>query len=208
MTRDELIQAMRAQADLDEEDLADATAQMYLREAFHRTAALDRHWPTHEADWQYVFGTSGSVTIDPRTAEVSSVVADLTGKRLSVADHDLIKGATGLVGAPMFFSLWGGKLYVWPKPPPDTEITVSGYRRPNTDWLSSPGMQVDLDERLHLPMFHYAMSLVFAQLEDPEQESQYMQRWASGTRALRDDIMKAGSYRPIVLNGGLWQQEY
>lgn len=208
MTRDELITAVRAQTDVDEEDLPLATASMYLREAFQRTAALDRHWPSCEADWDYTIADGDNSTLlDAATAEIGSVTLD-DGARLSVADHQLIKSATGLYGVPAFFSLWGGRLFVWAHPGEETMVHVSGWRVPSTDWLSDPAQQVDLDDRLHLSVFHYAVSLVYAQLEDYEGEANYMRRWEMGTDAVKKDILKSGSYRPIVLNGGLLQQQF
>lgn len=209
MQRDQLIDAIRAQVDLDEEDLPLSVVKLYLREAFQRTAAMERRWPAYEAVWDYTVGEAGVATLDVKTAEIISVNITENGRRMVFADHELIRSATGYTaGSIGFFSLWGGKLHLWPKPKEDVGIQVSGYRKPNDAWLDSPGLQVDLDDRLHLPLFHYAVSLVYAQQEDVELENAYMRRWESSTREFRDDIMKGNSYRPIVLNGGLDQQRF
>lgn len=205
MKRDELITAIRTQLDLDEEDLPLATAQLFLREAFYRTIAKERRWPFLEADWEYVFlAGEGSTPLASDTAEIKSVVNLSSSSRLQFADHDLIKDATGFLASDVkFFSVWAGRLYAWPVPEDDTTISLSGYRKGSVLWLDNPGLEVDLDDRLHLPMMHYAIGLAYAQQEDPELEQMYTNRWAVGVEEVREDLMKAGSYRPLVLNGGL-----
>lgn len=205
MKRDELIEAIRAQLDLDAEDLPPEMATLFLREAFYRTAARERRWPSMEAEWEYVLPSGEAyTTLSSDTAEIKSVVEQSTNTRLGFADHDLIKDAKGYFSAgPTMFSLWAGRIYVWPEVTEDTTIEVTGYRKPATTWLTNPALEVDLDERLHLPMLHYAIALAYAQQEDTEFEQTYMNRWFSGVEDVHKDIMKSGVYRPIVLNGGL-----
>jgi hypothetical protein len=209
VTRDELITALRAQTDLDQEDLPLEVASWYLREGFQRTAARERRWPSHEAEWVYTIAEAGVATLASDTAEIISVMEDGTRKRLVYADHEVIRSSSAYTaGTTGIFSLWGGKMYVWPAPLDDTDFVVSGYRRPSTVWLNSPGVQVDLDERLHIPILHYAIALAYAQQEDGELEDMYMRRWKSSVDEIRNDIMKGHAYRPIVLNGGLEQQRF
>jgi hypothetical protein len=209
MTRDELITAIRAQTDLDEEDLPLEAVIWYLREAFYRTAAVERRWPTHEADWEYIIAPEGGLaTLAADTAEISAVQIKGTTTRLIYADHDVMRTVENLGGTTYTFSLWGGKMYVWPAPSEDTTFVVSGYRKPSATWLNSPSVQVDLDERLHIPLLHYAVALAYAQQEDGELEDMYMRRWSQNVNEIRDSIMKGNVYRPIVLNGGLDQQRF
>lgn len=206
MKRNDLISAIRTQADFDESDLSNDVAVLYLTEAFHRTAGLTSRWPSCEADW-VVSTVDGAAVLDTTLAEISSVRSVVRGKRLVFADHDLIMNATGISASSVqFFSLWAGKIFFWPEPADDTEFTISGWRRPSTAWLSNPSLEVDLDERLHLSLFHYAMSLLYAQQEDIELENSYMRRWDQLTSEAVKDITRGGVYRPIVLNGGLDQQ--
>lgn len=203
MTRDELIQAVRAQTDLDEEDLPTAIATLYLREAFQRTASRQRRWPFFQTDWEYIVSHTGSTTLDPSTAEIVSVEIPSQRKRLNFADHELIKYASGwTAGQCDLFSTWAGKLFLWAQPTDDVTINVAGYRKPSDTWLSNPALQADLDNRLHLPLAHYATALVYAQQEDPELEAMYLKRWMETVNEFEDDIMKATAYRPVVLNGG------
>lgn len=208
MKRDELIEAVRTQVDMDQEDLPSATATLFLREAFQRTAALERRWPSCEADWEYTLDADEqTAVIDPATAEIISVFKKGTTRRLTFADHELIRTSSGWLGSdPSLFSRWAGKLYFWPIPNVETTFVVSGYRRPSEAWLADPALEADLDPRLHIPLMHYAVALTYAQQEDPEGEAQYMRRWEIGTATAVADIVRPDAYRPLVLSGGLDQR--
>lgn len=208
MKRDELVDAIRLQTDLDESDVPLGTATLFLTEAFYRTAALARRWKIYEADWEYtVTGGEQFVPYDDNIAEIRSVVDVDSNHRLVYADHDLMKENASNYGSstPLFFSMWAGNLYVWPTVSEDRVIQVTGYRKPNADWLADPALEVDLDVRLHIPLMHYAVSLAYAQQEDPELEMQYLQRWQVQVNEFKDDILKPHMYAPVVLNGGTEQ---
>lgn len=182
-----------------------ATATMYLREAFDRTAARERRWPSYQQDWAYVVpAEDGNVTYDSTIAEIMSVYNSDTGQRLTFVDHDQIREIIGMAPAK-FFSLWGGKLWLWGAPDGDVNIEINGYRKPTYTWLSDPAREVDLDERLHSAIFHYAVSLTYAQQEDPELEQMYMRRWAAILGEVTGNVIRGQGYRPLVLNGGLNQ---
>ena len=206
MKRDELVDAIRLQTDLDEQDIPLGTATLFLTEAFYRTAALSRRWKLYEADWEYTVDTTGFTPFDVEIGEIKSVVGP-GNNRLIYADHDLIKESQSAYTAtsPLFFSMWAGNIYLWPLPTDDVVISVSGYRKPSVDWLADPALEVDLDVRLHIPLMHYAVALAYAQQEDPELEMQYLQRWQVQVNEFKDHLLKPDMYAPSVLNGGLDQ---
>ena len=175
MKRDDLIEAMWFQTDLDDVDVPVFNAKMFLTEAFERTAAVERHWPLYETVWTYNV-TAGDATV--------------------------------ALDADTSFSVWGQQLYLWPVPSSDTVLTVRGWRKPDPTWIEDPALEVDLDSRLHLPLLHYGIALVYAQQEDGELENQYMRRWAQSIADLKKDILRPSTYRPVVLNGGEDQHLY
>lgn len=204
MKRQELRDQVRTQTDLDVEDLPDSLVDSYLREGFYRTAALERRWPTFEESWS-VTATDGVATVPTDLAEFAAVVVG--GRRLTYGDHDWAEIALSNFGSkPYYFSVWGASLYLWPAATGDVTVTLRGWRKPSTDWLTDAAQEADLDERLHLPISHYAASLAYAQLEDPEMENVYMMRWSQQAREIRDDIMESSSYAPLILNGGADQE--
>tara|TARA_R110000772_G_scaffold75944_11_gene164477 strand:- start:618 stop:1292 length:675 start_codon:yes stop_codon:yes gene_type:complete len=210
MKRDDLIEAMWFQTDLDDVDVPVFNAKMFLTEAFERTAAVERHWPLYETVWTYnVTAGSPTVALDADTSEISAIMSDVTGYRLSSADHSFAEESyLGRTGRTSAFSVWGQQLYLWPVPSSDTVLTVRGWRKPDPTWIEDPALEVDLDSRLHLPLLHYGIALVYAQQEDGELENQYMRRWAQSIADLKKDILRPSTYRPVVLNGGEDQHLY
>jgi hypothetical protein len=204
MNRNEFVAAIRSQTDLDAADVSDLTAHTYLQEAFERTTAQRRHWPSYESVWSYsVEANDASVTLATDVAEIASVMSSAANQRLSYIDHDFAEEAYSRpFGRTSAFSIWGGKMFLWPGSNSATTLTVRGWRRPSYSWLSDTALEADLDERLHSPLLHYAVALVYAQQEDLELESQYMRRWSAGVEDAARDIVRPPSYRPIVLNGG------
>lgn len=205
MRLQELRDQVRTQTDLDEEDLPDALVDSYLREGFYRTSALERRWPTFEESWT-VTATDGVATTPSDLAEFAAVV-DPSGRRLGYVDHNWAEVALANTSTRAFyFSVWGAALRLWPAATGATELALRGWRKPRIDWLTDPAVECDLDERLHLPISHYAASLAYAQQEDPEMENVYMTRWSQQATEIRDDIMAARVYAPIILNGGVEQE--
>ena len=210
MKRDDLIDAIWYQTDLDDVDVPVFNAKMFLTEAFDRTASVERHWPFYETVWSYVVpADSASVALDVNTSEISAIMSEITNQRLSSADHSFAEESFGSrSGRTSCFSVWGQQLYVWPRPSVDTTLSVRGWRKPNPAWIEDPALEVDLDSRLHLPLLHYAVAMVYAQQEDSELENQYMRRWAQSITDFKKDILRPSTYRPVVLNGGEDQSLY
>jgi hypothetical protein len=204
MKRDELIDAMRFQTDLDDVDVPTFNATMFLTEAFERTAAQGRHWPSYQTTWHYTVPVdTATVALDADTAEITSVMSSVSSHRLLSADHDFAEESfRSRSGRTSNFSVWGTDLYLWPRPSVETVLTVRGYRHPDDTWLSDPAIDIDLDSRLHLPLLHYAVGLIYAQQEDELLENQYMRRWSQSVEDYKKAILRPSTYRPIVLNGG------
>ena len=201
MNRDELVDAMRTQTDLDDVDVTDQMAHMFLQEAFERTAAQRRQWPAYQSSWTItVPANTQSVALPVDVAEIASLRSN---ERLNNIDQSFAEEAyAGRSGRPGAYSIWGRQVYLWPKPTAETTISIRGWRLPNYAWLGDTAQEVDLDERLHMAVLHYAVSLVYAQQEDAELETQYMRRWQLVMEDMAKDIDRPPTYRPIVLNGG------
>ena len=205
MNRQELRDAVRAQTDLDEEDLPNGTLDLFLREAFERTAAFERRWPTFETIWSAstVGGQIDLAALTPEVNEISTVVDVSSSNRLCMYDHNMVEeNFRSVSGRPQFFSLWASNMYLWPIPADGTEIVVRGWSKPTYDWLTNPGMEVSLEQRLHIPIYHFAVALAYAQQEDEILEQVYMNRWRAGLETIRNDIMRVDAYAPMVLQGG------
>lgn len=204
MNLSELRDAVRTQLDVDEDDLSNSTLDMYIREGYDRTIQLERRWPFFETSWSLV-SSSGVIAVPSDLAGIASVIDLDENFRLIMLAPELAEdkfyGDIG-GGYPSYFSWWGNVLSLYPSPVSDRSYSVRGWRKP-TDWVAGgAASEVDADERLHLPLFHYACSLVYAQLEDPELENTYMRRWAATTEQAHEDIMRPQHHEPLVFNGG------
>jgi hypothetical protein len=198
---------VRTQADLDTEDLPDGTLDGFIREAFDRTFAVEARWPFFEHEWT-VNKADGETTIDvPTSPGVAFIqrMRDSGGYNLLHLDsqqaEESFQGEIATSSEPTYFSIWGGVMKLWPTPSTEEmTFTLRGYRKPT--WTGVAGDELDGDSRLHLPIFHYAVGLAYAQLEDPELESTYMQRWGSSLNDIRANIMRPQHQEPLILNGG------
>lgn len=198
---------VRTQVDLDSEDLPDTTLDLFIREAFDRTFASERRWPFFEETWTLTKAI-GDTTIDlPTATEVafiqrirSSDNFNLTHISQQMAE-DNFEGVTS-TGTPELFSVWGEVINLWPTPDSAEELTYTmrGWRKPS--WSGVAATELDGDVRLHAPIGWYAVALTYAQLEDPELEQVYMNRWGSALAEVRKDIMRPQYQEPIILNGG------
>ena len=205
MNLNEIRAAVRTQMDLDEDDLPNATLDLYVREAYDRTIQMERRWPFFETSWSLTSNADSTLTTPADLAGIVSVIDVELNRRLLMIGaelaEDTFQGEQG-TGTPEFFSVWGTSIQLWPSHDAPRQYRIRGWRKPS-DWVSAgASTEVDADERLHIPIFHYACSLAYAQLEDPELESSYMRRWAATAEQAHEDIMRPQHHEPLVLNGG------
>ena len=204
MNLSEIRDAVRTQMDLDEDDLSNATLDMYIREGYNRTIQLERRWPFFESSWS-VTSSGSSVSVPSTLAGIASIRDTEENIRLIQIGSELAEDkfyGNSSSGLPQYFSWWGSNITLYPTPTTDRGYTIRGWRKP-TDWVAGgAATEVDADERLHIPLFHYACSLAYAQLEDPELENTYMRRWAATAEQAHEDIMRPQHHEPLVYNGG------
>lgn len=206
-TLQEIRDAIRAQTETDETDFNNTSLDLFIREGFDRTFAAEREWPFFETTWDLVLPDTDTTLALP--ADVAAV------QRLRDADNNVnlvmiaqqfaetnFQGSQTSTTMPTLFSIWGGVITLWPVPQlAERNYTLRGYRKPQ--WSATPTTEIDGDERLHSAIFHYAVALAYARLEDPEAEATYMQRWSAHLEMIRRDLMRPQHQVPMILNGGL-----
>jgi len=208
----ELRAKVRSQTEQTSGELADATIDSYLQEAFNRTIAAETQWPFYEETWTLT-QTAGDAfaTLPTDVEEIMSVVdTDNNRYRLRMLDHetaeDDFSGPTPTGGYAMEYSVWKDVVYFWPAVTfaADRDYQLRGYRQP-TDWLAGPSTtEPDCDSRLHLPLAHYAIALSYAKQEDETLEATYMDRWQRDVEIIRKTIMDPGHHRPLVFGPRRW----
>lgn len=211
MNLDELRGVVHAQTQTTTGDLADATIDTYLRQAFERTINGETRWPFYEQHWDLTL-LAGEVTMAlPGDVNPPGIMAlyDATNNfRLTqiAAEYGDDHFAGPQVGTlhPVMYSLWGDSIHVWPRvqsASEDRPYRLRGYRRPVL-WLNTSN-EPDCDPRLHMPLTHYAVALAYAQQEDEQLELTYMDRWQRDVEIAHAAIMDPRHQRPLVYAGSI-----
>lgn len=211
MNIDELRGVVHAQTQTTSGDLADLTIDTYLRQGFERTINAETQWPFYEQSWDLTL-VAGEMTMSlPGDVNQSGIMAlydTVNNFRLTMiaAEYgdDHFAGPQVGTARPFMYSLWGDTVYLWPRLQPqsvDHLYRLRGYRRPLT-WLTTANAP-DCDERLHLPITHYAVALAYAQQEDDQLELSYMDRWQRDVEMAHRAIMDPRHQRPLVMAGSI-----
>jgi hypothetical protein len=203
---------IRTQLDMDEEELPNPLLDSYLSEAFLRTVSMENRWPFYEQHWD-VAKTAAVANVplpdDCDGGGIISLVDAATGFRLMQIGNELAEdsfvGGQSAAANPMYYSIYGGQIVLWPTPPVDLEkqYRMRGYRLP-VDWVATgASTEPDCDSRLHFLLAHYAIGLCYAQQEDEVLEDVYMKRWQASYIAAHNAICQPRHHRPLIMNGGL-----
>jgi hypothetical protein len=206
LNKQELRDAVRAQLEVDDEELPDSRLDLYLADAFQRTIQQERKWPFLEMEW----------TLGIPEGEPETIPADLAGidhvymvgqDQLRFLDHGFAEenyGRDGSVGHSRFYSVRNGKVYLWPAPfEDDVELLITGWRKPTDFFTADAGAEPDCDSRLHIPLIWAACALAQLANEDEVLDQSYVQKWEQGVVAARNDIMRPDPARARILHGGI-----
>ena len=88
MNVEELRTAVRAQLDLDKEDLGDGLLDQYLLEAFQQTTANELRWPWLETSWVVNATSDGSPALLPDDIGAVASVVSSEGEALEHVSHE------------------------------------------------------------------------------------------------------------------------
>lgn len=208
MDRQELRDHVRAQLDVDEEELSNDMLDFFLGEAFQRTLAEEAKWPFLEMEWELTFVDGEPVALPSDLAQIESVYLYGVDQLLFLA-HGFAEqtfGRDGTVGQTRFFSVRNSRIYPWPAPGNDfKDILVTGWRKPTPFFSGDAGAEPDCDERLHSALVWYACSLMQAVNEEDVYDSIYYKKWQDVAKAARDDIMRPDPTRRRIYNGGIYK---
>jgi hypothetical protein len=198
---------VRNHLEVDDEELPDELLNIYLQDAFERTIASDNRWPRYEKTWTVskILGRSGATLPDdvlvPSIMSVTQGIHRLTYITQENAEDAFSQAAPPATGQPVYYSVWGRELNLWPNPGSEAtyDMTLRGYRQPM--WNNEASAIPDLDDRLHPALAYYTMSLVYSAQEDEILEGVHMARWDRDLAAFRRSIMDPPRHRPLVLGG-------
>jgi len=207
-TLTELRDYVHAQTDTTTTDLPNATVDNYLQEAFNRTINAETQWPFLEKTWTGTQTAGNAYFAMPSDCEELVSVVDSSNNNFRMTQIDLNEAedqyfrAVATSGYPAEYAIWNDIVYLFPQITYDAnhEYSVRGYRT-TIDWLAGvPTVtEPDCDSRLHLPLAHYAIALAYAQQEDEQLESVYMERWQRDVELARKKIMDPRHNRPLIM---------
>lgn len=208
-TLTELYVKVRNQTDTLATELPNDLINQYLREAFDRTIAAENRWPFYEQTWELTLPAGQTFIPLPGNVVKSSILGlwDVDGgwrlrqiKDEQALDH-LWYLSYSAVNGSFVYTIWANEIRLFPAKTwdEDRQYHLLGWRRP-VAWSSlSPSSSPDCDERLHLPLAHYATSLAYAREEDEVLERVYMERWQKDVEMARRAIMEPAHHRPLIM---------
>ena len=210
MSAANLRNTVRDITDLDTEDLPDSLLNLYLRDGYYRILDLEKRWTFLEKT--FTFNTVAeqreypidAFTADPISQVVSIVDNTNIGLRLDMVGHDMAEqtyvGSYDTSGDPLFYSIWEGKVHLFPKPNNARTLTVRAYREP-IDWINAEG-NVDASANLHFALVYYACSRVYQRLEDTLMSNEYKRSFDEAVTLAATNITKPSSHANLRLNAG------
>jgi hypothetical protein len=192
---------------MDDEELPDSLLNVYLQDGFERTIVRDNRWPRYEKTWPVSKVVDDVTAMLPDDLLIPSIMSVTQGiQKLMYLTQENVESMFSLAappttGTPVYYSIWGRELSLWPNPGPEVnyDMVVRGYRQPV--WANEASTIPDLDERLHLAVAYYAIGLAYAQQEDEILEGVYMARWDRDVAGTMRAIMDPPRHRPLVMNG-------
>jgi hypothetical protein len=201
---------VRMQLDMDDEELPNGMLDSYFYEGFHRTLSMENRWPFYETVTN--IATTGlalneaAIPPDISAAGIHSLIdVDTKTRLIQISPEQAEDNARNLTGSaqPVYYTIWGATILLWPKVTNVRTLTLRGYRNP-TEWTAGGvSAEPDWDRRLDMLLCHYAIALCYAQQEDEVLEDVYMKRWMASFTAARNAICNPRHHRPLIMNGGL-----
>ena len=201
---------VRSTLDVEADELPDELLDQFIRDGYNRAVQAETRWPFFEDSWSVaVVADTAEYVLASDVGILVSVYDTDTEQRLKRLDTSIAEanfGSNTTAGDPLYWTEWGNSITFWPTPISDRTVTLRGYRKP-TDWVTSgASTEVDADDRLHLPIAYYALSLAYAQQEDEVLEATYLNRFRESLELARQDIMRTTEYHPIILGGGVFRK--
>lgn len=219
--------------DIDTADISQDLVLQFIKEGYQRIIALDGRWPWYQS--VYTFDTvnnqrsySNGFTLTATAADWVSVpqpnksLADIkevinvvnntnSGNELIYLDQfkaeQIWVGTNDTANIPAYWSLWAGKINLWPKPNDVYSITIRAYRQPSFEWLNqldeNSTFYVDLDTEFHMMLVNWVMMRIFQYDEDPEMAAVYQRHFEQGVSIAKANLTAPNSNQPLILSGGL-----
>jgi hypothetical protein len=196
----------------DNVDLPDSLIDVYANEALQRILGLRDDWPHLYAEGTMAMVTNvgtytlASASFTPQTfTNIQSIWDDAVfGRSMIQMDYQEASGrwigpSASVTADPFYFSLYGGKVYLWPKPNASRTLRIGGYRDPNVMTLSTD--VPDIPVQFHAGIEYGTCAMAYAQQEDAELSDVWRKMANESIRVAIASLFMNRRHRPIILFG-------
>ena len=202
-------------------DLPDSLVDTYANEALVRVLGLRDDWPHlySEGTLAMVSGTGtytlSSASFNPTTfTTIESIWDDAVfGRSMIQMDYQEAAGrwigpSASVTADPNWFSVYGGKVYLWPKPNATRSLRVGGYRSPTA--MAASGDIPDIPLQFHAGIEYGVVAMAYAQQEDAELAQVWKQFANESIMVAMRNLFMNRRHRPIILFGRdeMWRMSY
>lgn len=199
--------------DTDSTDLPTALVDQFIIDGCNRIEQFSDSWKFREVDYSIstVAGTqsytiSGSGTLTSGITYPIARVVDVRGPTFSMkpvshrADRSAYMASTTVSSQyPMEYSLWGDKIYFWPKPSTVISVSITGYRDP-IDWVTTAPTAPDYPDDFHLLIAQWAVSRAHAREGDAGLAMFYRDEFYTSLHNMAPSYQSGVDAQPFVLN--------
>jgi hypothetical protein len=212
---------VRSTLQTDSTDLPDVLVDVFANEALTRIIGLRDDWPHlySEGTMSMISGTGSytlaSASFNPQTFTVIESIWDdaVFGRSFGQMDYQEAAGrwigpSASVTADPMWFSVYGGKVYLWPKPNASRTLRVGGYR--NAAVLSASTDVPDIPVQFHAAIEYGVAAMAYAQQEDAELSQLWRQMANESVKTAVTALFMNRRHRPIILFGRdqMWNMSY
>lgn len=205
--------------DVDSEELSADLLNVFMRDAVIRIISFFDESPI----WLQVDYSFNTVA-NQQSYDLDSTIGLITPQPLQVVDevrgplysltprpHRQIRSEYRVdapASRPQNYSIWGRKLYLWPKPADAETYNILGIRRPDWDWITSGTATPDVPEEFHPLIAQWTLSRAYAQQDDPEMADFYRSEFTSELSNISTRWINNLTAQPLIMNGGRISEPY
>jgi hypothetical protein len=199
--RDQIIQT-------DSTDVPNSLLVVFAREGVNRIVNKANNWPHLKSTWTFnTVADQHNYTLTSISANIERVTNILDGSLLgmSLAEMDHQTARSMWIGTAdqsnsymQYFSIYGGELWLWPKPNTVRSITVLGTRA-NTYMVADSDIP-DLPTHLHEAVAYFVTYACYVQQEDAATAALWQELFNTSVTLGMERTFKSSGNMPVVLN--------
>lgn len=196
---------VRTYFDVDSDDMPDSLLDRWTSEGWGKIVRFRRNWPGFQAEGQ-ITTVSGAAVYAPPLKDITTIDGpdrQLAGMADDEARRRFIRnGVQDPADKPRAWSIWAGKLRLWPTPNGAYTLLISGFRAAVNPLERPPTEAIDLPHPDAAEMLlNWVMYRAAEREAEVEQAADYRDSFSQGMQLLSKDETDAPSFSPIVLNG-------